>query len=128
MRIFLLLFISFIWFSNAVGQTGPKSFTSQSILFTSATIHTGDGKVIENGILAVKDKKIAFVGKSSDLPGEMTPPCSATAPPESPVPAPRAVNGTLLSRIRLTSLTTSAVDSGKKTPSGLPRSKPASTS
>ena len=43
MRIFLLLFISFIWFSNAVGQTGPKSFTSQSILFTSATIHTGDG-------------------------------------------------------------------------------------
>jgi len=72
MRIFLLLFISFIWFSNAVGQTGPKSFTSQSILFTSATIHTGDGKVIENGILAVKDKKIAFVGKSSDLPGEMT--------------------------------------------------------
>jgi len=71
MRIFLLLFISFIWLSNAVGQTGPKSFTSQSILFTGATIHTGDGKVIENGILAVKDKKIAFVGKSSDLPGEM---------------------------------------------------------
>jgi len=71
MRIFLLLFISFIWFSNAVGQTGPKSFISQSILFTGATIHTGDGKVIENGILAVKDKKIAFVGKSSDLPGEM---------------------------------------------------------
>ena len=28
--------------------------------------------MIENGILAVKDKKIAFVGKSSDLPGEMT--------------------------------------------------------
>jgi len=71
MRIFLLLFISFIWLSNAVGQTGPKSFISQSILFTGATIHTGDGKVIENGILAVKDKKIAFVGKSSDLPGEM---------------------------------------------------------
>ena len=42
----------------------------------------------------------------------MIPPCSATAPPESPVPAPRATMGTRAVCAHCSSRLTSAVDAG----------------
>ncbi len=71
MRYLFCLIISISVAVISIGQTGPKKFTTQSVLFTGATIHTGDGKVIESGILAVKDKKIVFVGNTSELPANM---------------------------------------------------------
>ena len=71
MRYLFCLIVSISIAVVSIGQTGPKKFSTQSLLFTGATIHIGDGKVIENGILAVKDKKIVFVGNTSELPANM---------------------------------------------------------
>jgi len=52
-----------------------------------------------------------------------TPPRAGSAPPLSPVPAPRAVNGTLLWWHHATTAATSWVDSGSTTTAGAERSK-----
>ena len=50
----------------------------------------------------------------------ITPPFGAVAPPMSPVPEPRGMIGTPASRQRRTTATTSAVDRGSTTRSGMP--------
>ena len=69
-RFCLLLMLCFTTFF-LFAQKGPVTFSPQSLLFTGATIHTGDGKVISDGILAVKDKLIAYAGGKSELPSSM---------------------------------------------------------
>ena len=50
----------------------------------------------------------------------ITPPFGAVAPPMRPVPEPRGTIGTPASRQRRTTLTTSAVERGRTTRSGMP--------
>ena len=50
----------------------------------------------------------------------ITPPAGAVAPPISPVPEPRGMMGTPASRQRRTTASTSAVDRGSTTRSGMP--------
>ena len=50
----------------------------------------------------------------------ITPPFGAVAPPMSPVPEPRGMMGTPASRQRRTTASTSAVDRGSTTRSGMP--------
>ena len=71
MRIFLTALLLYSVSLICTAQKGPAAFTSQSLLFTGATIHTGDGAVIKDGVLAVKDKQITFSGRAADLPASM---------------------------------------------------------
>lgn len=70
MRFFISFFFLSCFFALS-GQKGPVRFTPQSIIFTGAIMHTGDGRVIENSVLAVKDKTIAFAGAADQLPSAM---------------------------------------------------------
>lgn len=72
MNRFCILLLLFFASLQLFAQKGPVKFSPQSIIFTGATIHTGDGKVINDGVLAVKDKEIAYVGNNSGLPSSMT--------------------------------------------------------
>lgn len=71
MRYFLCCLVLIVLAGAVSAQKGPKTFTTQSIIFTGATIHTGDGAVITDGVLAIKDKLISYAGPSAQLPVAM---------------------------------------------------------
>ncbi len=62
--IMLCLFIS----GNLLAQVpAPAPKQSKPIAITGATIHVGDGTVIENGVITFQDGKIVAVGKSGEV-------------------------------------------------------------
>ncbi len=59
-HIILFVLLSFISIST--------SFSQKSFIINNITIHTGNGKVIENGYIAVKNGKIAELSSDSKMP------------------------------------------------------------
>jgi imidazolonepropionase-like amidohydrolase len=53
-------------FNLALAQQTPASEQSGPIMVTGATVHVGNGTVIENGAIGFDKGKITFVGKASD--------------------------------------------------------------
>ncbi|MDB2701757.1 amidohydrolase family protein [Flavobacteriaceae bacterium] len=51
----------------ATAQQTPAPSQSESILIQGATLHIGDGTIIENGSLGIEAGKIVEVGSSSDI-------------------------------------------------------------
>lgn len=59
-QLFLLLTLLII---SSIGAQGQSKLPS--LLYTNVTLHIGDGTVIENGVLGIRDGKIDLVGKSA---------------------------------------------------------------
>ncbi|WP_340199152.1 amidohydrolase family protein [Ascidiimonas sp. W6] len=60
-----LLFFLFL-FNIGTAQQTPALPQTESILIEGATIHIGNGEVINNGAVGFKDGKITYVGKASN--------------------------------------------------------------
>ena len=58
-KIFLLTFILII--SQLASQQTPASLTEESILFIGATAHIGNGNIIENSAIGIRNGKITEV-------------------------------------------------------------------
>lgn len=73
MRYIKILFLVSIVCGNVVAQNpAPAPPQSQPVLIKGATIHTGTGEVIENGMLLFNEGKIVQVGTSvSELPNTL---------------------------------------------------------
>ena len=56
----------------ATAQQTPAPSQSESILIQGATLHIGDGTIIENGSLGIEAGKIVEVGSSSDIKNNYT--------------------------------------------------------
>lgn len=59
----ILIKISFLFFlvNSLCAQSGPAPAQSQAVLINGATIHIGNGKVIENGFIAFEGGKITMI-------------------------------------------------------------------
>ena len=60
---FILLFIAL----SAISQDGPAPEQDGAIILASATIHVGNGEVIENGFIRFDKGKITHVGKMATM-------------------------------------------------------------
>lgn len=68
-KIFLSIFsLCFLLAVQAQETVYPAPPESQPILITNATVHVGNGEVIENGSILIKDGKIAAVGQNIAAP------------------------------------------------------------
>ena len=68
-KIFLsILSLCFLLAVRAQETVSPAPPESQPILITNATVHVGNGQVIENGSILIKDGKIAAVGQNLTAP------------------------------------------------------------
>ena len=65
-RFALVLIISFC-FSHSMGQQTPAPPQKESILIKGATLHLGEGTVIENGSIGFDKGVITYVGKRPDI-------------------------------------------------------------
>lgn len=61
-----LLFFALLAMTTVAQQPVPAPEKPVSVLFTNATLHIGNGTVIENGALGMDDGKITFVGEAKD--------------------------------------------------------------
>lgn len=68
MKSIKFLFINLLCFSFLIGnsQQTPAAVQSESFLVRGATAHIGDGTVIENSIMVVRDGKIQVIGDAND--------------------------------------------------------------
>jgi imidazolonepropionase-like amidohydrolase len=64
---FISIIIAIIFSFPMLGQELPAPKQVKSIAIVNATIHQGNGKVINNGAIAFKEGKITFVGKNEDV-------------------------------------------------------------
>ena len=69
-KIFLALTICFAVAANAQETMQPAKPQKGLIFIKNATIHTGNGKVIENGTIRIKDGKIDAVGTDIAIPAD----------------------------------------------------------
>ncbi|MDG3581327.1 amidohydrolase family protein [Galbibacter pacificus] len=61
-----LIYIAFLMITHIIlAQQTPASPQTTSILITGATIHIGNGTVVENGAVGFNDGKITYVGSAS---------------------------------------------------------------
>ena len=68
-KIFLsILSLCFLLSIRAQETVSPAPPESQPILITNATVHVGNGEVIQNGSILIKDGKIAAVGQNLTAP------------------------------------------------------------
>ena len=68
-KIFLsIISLCFLLSVRAQETVSPAPPESQPILITNATVHVGNGQVIENGSILIKDGKIAAVGQNLTAP------------------------------------------------------------
>jgi len=67
-KIFLAISTCFLLAANAQETMAPAKPQTGIIYIKNATIHVGDGKVIENGVIKIKDGKIAEVGANIAVP------------------------------------------------------------
>ena len=65
MKNILLLILNFVVFTFASAQISPAPKQTKSILITGATLHIGDGTVVENSILGIVDGKITIVADAT---------------------------------------------------------------
>lgn len=65
LSVWLFLF-AFVAMPTHAQQPVPAPEKPLSILFTNATVHVGNGTVIENGAVGVDEGKINFVGETKD--------------------------------------------------------------
>ncbi|OQY96552.1 MAG: amidohydrolase [Sphingobacteriales bacterium UTBCD1] len=74
MKKIVLSIISFLFFTlfvKAQDDVYPAPQQKGTIYITNATIHVGNGQVIENGIIEIKDGKIAKVGTGISASGNV---------------------------------------------------------
>ncbi len=65
---YIVLFLFLILGNSLLAQVpAPAPQQSQPIAITGATIHVGDGSVIENGVITFQNGKIVAVGKSGEV-------------------------------------------------------------
>lgn len=64
-KVFIFLCVMSI-FQLALAQQTPAPDQSEPIMVTGATVHVGNGTVIEDGAVGFSNGKITFVGKASD--------------------------------------------------------------
>ncbi|MFT5617136.1 MAG: imidazolonepropionase-like amidohydrolase [Arenicella sp.] len=65
---YIVLFLFSILGNSLLAQVpAPAPKQSQPIAITGATIHVGDGTVIENGVITFQNGKIVAVGKSGEV-------------------------------------------------------------
>lgn len=69
-KIFLILSICFAALANAQETVLPAKPQKGLIFIKNATIHVGNGKVIENGTIKIKDGKIEEVGANIAVPAD----------------------------------------------------------
>lgn len=69
-RVCWLLILFLGYYNTLSAQKGPRPHRPQSLLLAGATIHQGNGQVITNGAMCVKDSLIVWIGPQSDLPQE----------------------------------------------------------
>lgn len=67
-KIFILFFVFAFISVNAQETVLPAKPQKGIIVIKNATIHTGNGKVIEKGMIRIKDGKIEEVGQSVSIP------------------------------------------------------------
>ncbi len=67
----ILIVLFLIFFINAMAQSNvlPAPAQKETIALTHATIHIGNGEVIEDGTIVFTNGKITAVGKSADVSG-----------------------------------------------------------
>lgn len=64
----LLAFLFFIHEKSAAQRIAPVGAQTVPVVITGATIHVGNGQVIENGAIAFSAGKITYVGAASGAP------------------------------------------------------------
>ncbi|MFK7832351.1 MAG: amidohydrolase family protein [Winogradskyella sp.] len=67
-KINTLLFLLCLTLSSA--QQTPAAKQTKTIVIANGTAHLGNGDVIENSVIVIKDGKISAIGKSSEVPFE----------------------------------------------------------
>ena len=68
-KIFLVLIsVGTMFCAQAQPNVRPAAVQKAPIVIKNATIHTGDGAVIENGIIVIENGKITAVGKDVKIP------------------------------------------------------------
>jgi 5-methylthioadenosine/S-adenosylhomocysteine deaminase len=75
LKILLLVFFTLLLFIPQTISAQKKAHLSYDLIITGGTIVTMDStrQVIENGVIAVRDGKIVYVGKGNDLPPNARP-------------------------------------------------------
>ena len=61
-KIFFIVFLLYLINANAQENVYPAKPNTGIIYIKNATIHTGNGKVIENGIIKINGSKIEQIG------------------------------------------------------------------
>ena len=69
-KIFLAISIFLFLTGNAQETVLPAKESKGLIFIKNATIHTGNGKVIENGVIKIRDGKIEEVGANISIPAD----------------------------------------------------------
>ena len=64
----LITLLSLLIVITTFGQQTPASEQSNSILFVNATIHTGEGSVLDKSAVGFENGKITYVGNSDNPP------------------------------------------------------------
>ena len=67
-KIFIVFFVFAFINANAQETVLPAKPQKGIIVIKNATIHTGNGKVIEKGMIRIKDGKIEEVGQTVSIP------------------------------------------------------------
>lgn len=72
-KIFIAIFSICLFFSVTAQETVyPAPKQSGTTVITNATVHTGNGQVLENASVVITDGKIAAVGKNISVPANAT--------------------------------------------------------
>jgi len=64
---YLLTMIMLLVFSNTIAQQIPGETQNETISIVGATLHIGDGTLVENGSLVFENGKITAIGSSADV-------------------------------------------------------------
>ncbi|MBL7721388.1 MAG: amidohydrolase, partial [Chitinophagaceae bacterium] len=69
-KIFIVITTCFALVANAQETVLPAKLQKGLVFIKNATIHVGNGKVIENGTIKIKDGKIEEVGANLPVPAD----------------------------------------------------------
>ena len=67
MKNFLTITIALVYIGCNLQAQSYETIQSQPVVITNATIHTGNGTVIENGIIGFENGVIAFIGNAATV-------------------------------------------------------------